>query len=67
MALDDDPFGILPKIKPAGHEVGGDLSALSETEIEERIALLEGEIERLKSALAAKRASRMAAENFFKR
>lgn len=67
MAIDDDPFGTAPVRKPAGHEVGSDISILSETEIEERIALLGAEIERLRGALAAKRASRQAAENFFKR
>jgi len=67
MAIDDDPFGAAPAKKPAGHEVGGDLSTLSETEIEERIALLQAEIERLRGALTAKQASRAAAENFFKR
>lgn len=67
MAIDDDPFGAAPARKPAGHEVGSDISILSETEIEERVELLGAEIERLRGVLAAKRASRQAAENFFKR
>lgn len=67
MAIEDDVFGAAPKKKPAAHEIGSDLSVLSETEIEERVALLEAEIERLKATLAGKRASRVAAENFFKR
>ncbi|PZQ83931.1 MAG: DUF1192 domain-containing protein [Ancylobacter novellus] len=67
MAIDEDPFGAAPARKPPGHDVGGDISTLSEGEIEERIEVLGAEIERLRGALAAKRASRVAAENFFKR
>ncbi len=67
MALEDDVFGARPIRKPPAHEIGSDLSMLSEAEIEERVALLEAEIERLKAALAGKRASRAAAENVFKR
>lgn len=68
MAIDDDLFPMAaPALKPATHTVGADISALSETEIEERIAQLGGEIERLKQALDAKRASRLAAEKVFKR
>lgn len=67
MAIDEDPFGAAPVRKPPGHDVGGDISTLSESEIEERIEMLGAEIERLRGVLAAKRASRLAAENFFKR
>ncbi|MPT25003.1 MAG: DUF1192 domain-containing protein [Starkeya sp.] len=68
MAIDDDLFpSATLAAKPATHTVGTDISALSETEIEERIAQLAAEIERLKRALEAKRASRLAAENVFKR
>ncbi|MDQ0510312.1 DUF1192 domain-containing protein [Ancylobacter amanitiformis] len=67
MALDDDPFAVPPLRKAAGLDVGGDLSTLSETEIEERIGRLEVEIGRLRQTLATKRASREAAENVFKR
>lgn len=68
MAIDDDLFpSAALAAKPATHMVGTDISALSETEIEERIDQLAGEIERLKRALEAKRASRVAAENVFKR
>ncbi|MFK8250305.1 DUF1192 family protein [Ancylobacter terrae] len=63
MAVDDEAA----RPARAAHEVGGDLSTLSETEIEERIAALEAEIVRLRAALAAKRASRVAADAFFKR
>ncbi|MCK0208113.1 DUF1192 domain-containing protein [Starkeya koreensis] len=67
MAIDDDIFPSAGVKKAPAHEVGADLSALSETEIEERIAHLSAEIERLKVALSRKRASRAAAEDFFKR
>ena len=62
--MEDEIFA-RPVKKPA-HEVGSDLAALSETEIEERIELLSAEIERLKQALGSKRASRAAADSFFK-
>lgn len=48
------------------HEIGQDLSMLSVTELKERIALLEGEIERLKADIDGKQASRSAADQFFK-
>ena len=62
-ALDDDER---PKKKIA-HEIGQDLALLSVDEITERIALLRAEIERLEEALRSKRASRSAADQFFKR
>jgi uncharacterized small protein (DUF1192 family) len=61
MAMDDE----LPKKKPV-HEIGQDLSLLSVEELTERIALLTGEIERLQAAATKKRASRDAADKFFK-
>ncbi|MDQ0348497.1 DUF1192 domain-containing protein [Ancylobacter vacuolatus] len=68
MAIDDDLFpAAAPALKPAGHVVGSDISVLSEAEIEERLAQLSAEIERLARTLEAKRASRSAAEHFFKR
>jgi uncharacterized small protein (DUF1192 family) len=48
------------------HELGQDLSLLSVEDIEERIASLAAEIERLKADAAKKRASRDAANAFFK-
>ena len=62
MAILDDE----PRKKPTAHEVGQDLSSLSVHELEERIALLRGEIERLAAARAAKSASMAAADTFFK-
>ena len=53
--------------KPVAHEIGQDLALLSVEELNERIALLEQEGARLKAALESKRASRSAADLFFKR
>ena len=62
MAADDDDR---PRRK-VSHEIGQDLSLLSVEDLNERIALLMGEAERLKTEMAKKRASRDAANNFFK-
>ena len=59
--FDDD----LPK-KPKGHELGMVLDAMSVEELNDRIGLLEAEIERLKAAIALKRKSKSAADAFFK-
>ncbi len=53
--------------KPVTHELGQDLSLLSVGELEERVLLLREEIARLESAAAGKRASRGAADLFFKK
>ncbi len=61
-----DPFSEeQTRLKPMGHEVGQDLSMLSIDELDERIALLEQEIERIREARASKEASRTAASAFF--
>jgi uncharacterized small protein (DUF1192 family) len=52
--------------KKVTHEIGQDLSLLSVEELTERIALLNSEIERLREAAAKKRASKDAANHFFK-
>jgi uncharacterized small protein (DUF1192 family) len=62
MASEDDDR---PR-KKISHEIGQDLSLLSVEELAERIALLSSEIERLKEAVAKKRASRDAANSVFK-
>lgn len=62
---DDDPFA-KPK-RPPTHEVGQVLDALSVGELDERIALLRVEIERLEAARRAKEAAGSAAQAFFKR
>ena len=62
MASEDDDR---PR-KKICHEIGQDLSLLSVEELAERIALLRSEIERLEAASAKKRASKDAANSFFK-
>ena len=64
MIRDDDPFA--PPKKKLAHEIGEALDAISVEELLERIGLLEAEIERLRSAAAAKEASRRVADAFFK-
>ena len=62
-AIDEDDR---PKKKVA-HEIGQDLALLSVEELNDRISLLNGEVARLRAALEKKRASRSAADQFFKR
>ncbi|MEW6767240.1 MAG: DUF1192 domain-containing protein [Pseudomonadota bacterium] len=62
MATEDDDR---PRKKIA-HEIGQDLYALSAGDLDERIALLTSEIERLKAEKAKKGASKDAASAFFK-
>jgi uncharacterized small protein (DUF1192 family) len=52
--------------KKISHEIGQDLALLSVEELAERIALLTSEIERLQAAATKKRASKEAADSFFK-
>lgn len=51
---------------PKGHEVGMPIDTLSVAELTERITMLEAEIVRLKAAIAARGATRNAAESVFK-
>jgi uncharacterized small protein (DUF1192 family) len=62
-AIDDDDK---PKKKVA-HEIGQDLTLLSVQELAARVQLLHDEINRLEADMAQKRASRSAADQFFKR
>jgi uncharacterized small protein (DUF1192 family) len=62
-AIDDDDK---PKKKVA-HEIGQDLTLLSAEELAARVQLLHDEIARLEADMASKRASRSAADQFFKR
>ena len=62
MATEDDDK---PR-KKITHEIGQDLSLLSVEELTERIALMNAEIERLQAAMTKKRASKDAADSFFK-
>jgi uncharacterized small protein (DUF1192 family) len=48
------------------HEIGQPLDLLSVEELRERVTILKEEIARLEANMAAKRASRSAAEGFFK-
>ena len=62
-AIDEDDR---PKKKIA-HEIGQDLTLLSVGELGERVALLKDEIARLEADMASKRASKSAADLFFKK
>jgi uncharacterized small protein (DUF1192 family) len=63
MDLDDlQPHKKLPDIV-----LGEDISALSAHELEQRIARLEAEVIRCRQAIAARHATKSAAENFFKK
>jgi len=61
-AIDDDR----PK-KKVSHEIGQDLTLLSVEELAARVQLMHDEIARLEADMAQKRASRSAADQFFKR
>ena len=62
-AIDEDER---PKKKIA-HEIGQDLTLLSAGELAERVTLLKEEIARLEADAARKRASKSAADLFFKK
>ena len=63
MDLDD----LAPRKKQPPIQLGEDIAALSAHELEQRIARLEAEIARCREAIAARHATRSAAESFFKR
>lgn len=52
--------------KPKGHEVGMPIETMSVEELVDRIALLEEEIARLRAGIAARGATRKAADAAFK-
>ncbi len=62
-----DPEELLPRKKPPEILLGEDLSAISEFELNGRIAALEAEIARCREAIAARKATKSAADAFFKR
>jgi uncharacterized small protein (DUF1192 family) len=62
-AIDDEDR---PK-KKLVHEIGQDLALLSIEELGDRISLLREEIARLEADIARKRATKSAADTFFKR
>jgi uncharacterized small protein (DUF1192 family) len=64
MAMNDDDDRPKKKIV---HEIGQDLALLSIKELEERIALLNEEIARLKASIGSKQTSRGVADTFFKK
>jgi uncharacterized small protein (DUF1192 family) len=53
--------------KKVSHEIGQDLSLLSVEELAARVRLMHDEIARLEADMQSKRASRSAADQFFKR
>lgn len=62
-----DPDELLPKKKLPDIVLGQDLSAMSEHELDARIAQLEAEISRCREAIASRQATRKAAADFFKK
>ena len=62
-AIDPDD---LPK-KKVTHEMGQDLALMSVGELTERITLLKDEISRLEAEMARKKATKSAADQFFKK
>ncbi|HEV2631221.1 MAG TPA: DUF1192 domain-containing protein [Pseudolabrys sp.] len=62
-AIDDDDR---PK-KKVTHDIGQDLALLSVEELDARVTLLKEEIARLEADMVKKRATRAAADQFFKR
>ena len=68
MAADDEDsvFG-KPRPKPTVHVIGQILDDLSAPELDERIAVLRSEIERLEAAIRQREATRHAASAFFKK
>jgi uncharacterized small protein (DUF1192 family) len=53
--------------KKVSHEIGQDLSLLSVEELAARVRIMHDEIARLEADMQSKRASRSAADQFFKR
>ena len=62
-----EPDELLPKKPKTEIEIGQDLSAMSEFELAARIMALEGEIARSREAIAARQATKAAADAFFRR
>ncbi len=62
-----DPEELLPRKKLPDIVLGQDLSTLSEHELTHRITALEAEIGRCREAIAARQATKAAADGFFKK
>jgi len=56
-----------PRKKPPEIVLGEDISTFSAHELEKRIAALDAEIARCRDAIAARHATKSAAETFFKK
>lgn len=61
------PEELLPRKKASAIVLGEDISSLSQFELQGRIAALESEIARCHEAIAARQATRSAADSVFKR
>ena len=67
-AMPIDADELLPRKKKVTEiELGADLSAMSEHELETRIALMNDEIGRCRDAIKARQATKDAAQAFFKK
>jgi len=62
-----DPEELLPKKKAPDILLGQNLSEMSEHELAARIAALETEIARCRSAIAARQSTKAAADTFFRK
>ena len=62
-----DPEELLPRKPLPDIVLGQDISAMSEHELVARIAALETEIARCREAIAARQATKAAADDFFKK
>ena len=62
-----DPDELQPRKKQPDIVLGEDIATLSAHELERRIAALEAEIARCRDAIAARDATKSAADAFFKR
>ena len=62
-----DPEELLPRKKAAAIMLGEDISTLSQFELHGRLGALESEILRCREAIAAREATRSAADSVFKR
>lgn len=62
-----DPEELQPRKKQPDIVLGEDITALSAHELQNRIAVLEAEIARCRDAIAARDATKSAADAFFKR
>jgi uncharacterized small protein (DUF1192 family) len=62
-----DPEDLSPKKPKADIAIGQDLSAMSEFELANRITALDGEIARCREAIEVRKATKQAADSFFRK